>query len=145
MKREIQRAVRAGGFDRARFTDLWQGELESHCVVHTRLRTPEEPQEKAVRTVITDLEKSGWSRTKGGSEDDSSTWSLERQHWTIDVMTGSVTAEELVEGVPGTAADETQAFTGMAVTAFDNACVRAAFEAVEASASPSPSPSPSPS
>jgi hypothetical protein len=100
VKREIQRAVRSGGFDRPRFTDLWEGELASHCVVRTQLRTREDPQERAVRTVIADLEKSGWSRTGASTEDYGSSWSLERQHWTLDVMTGSVTPDQLVEGRP---------------------------------------------
>ncbi|MET8576996.1 hypothetical protein [Streptomyces sp. NPDC005012] len=137
MKREMRRAIDAGGFERPRFVDIPESDITSGCVMVAQVRTSEDPEEKAVRTVVADLKKSGWSQETGWFEDYGSLWSLKRGEWMLDVMTGSVTEALAADAPPD--APETQAFTGMIVTAIDHECARAAVASAKASPSPSPS------
>ncbi|MFE5210388.1 hypothetical protein [Streptomyces sp. NPDC056600] len=134
VKGEVRAAVEAGGFGRPPFVDLPKSDVTASCVVIGQVRTPEDPDEKSVRAVVAVLEKSGWSRTSGWYEDYGSLFSLEREGWTLDVMTGSLTADQMAAAAtPGASAEETQEFTGMSVTAIDRKCADAAITSAKAS------------
>ncbi|WP_448317554.1 hypothetical protein [Streptomyces sp. CO7] len=131
-EREVRAAVDAGGFGQPRFVDLPKSDITASCVVSGHVRTPDDPDEKSVRTVVAALEKSGWRRTGGFSKTYGSLFSLEREEWTLDVMTGSLTADQMAAATPGASAEEERGFTGMTVTAIDRECAHAAIASAKA-------------
>ncbi|MER5480662.1 hypothetical protein ABT026_27360 [Streptomyces sp. NPDC002734] len=132
-EREVRAAVDAGGFGQPRFVDLPKSDITASCVVYGHVRTPEDPDEKSVRSVVAALEKNGWRRTGGFYKTYGSLFSLEREEWTLDVMTGSLTADQMAAAAPDASAEETQEFTGMTVTVIDRECAHAAIASAKAS------------
>jgi hypothetical protein len=133
VKREIRVAVDAGGFARPRFVNLPESDVTASCVVIGQVRTTEDPDEKSVRAVVAALKKSGWAQTDGFYKEYGSLWSLKREKWTLDVMTGSITADQMAAAAPDASAEEMQGLTGMTVTAIDRKCAHAAITSAKAS------------
>ncbi|MEU3556174.1 hypothetical protein [Streptomyces fragilis] len=134
--RDIRRAVDAGGFARPQFAKLPPSDPTGHCVVNAKIRTADEPDQSAAEAVVAALKESGWRKTGGHSGDFGAFWYLQQGEWTLDVMTGVMTAEELAATQPDDpTADTAQGFAGLVLTGIDRKCAAVALKG-SAEASP---------
>ncbi|MFJ6082299.1 hypothetical protein ACIQI8_12930 [Streptomyces sp. NPDC092369] len=114
---DVRAALRAGGFGRPAFADERSAALRRHpCQVAARVRTHTVPDRKAAERVVAELKDRGWTAEEPLADESGIAWALDRDGWTLSVVSGEAYPQEMWAALPPAEAGD--GFKGVAVFGF---------------------------
>lgn len=129
---DIRAAAAAGDFGRPRFIDNEAVRRMGACSVLGQVRTAAKPDLKAVTEVVAALKARGWRELTRTADPLGDGWILEKERWSLSVMAGAMTKEQVLAARPAAGRPENaEAFSGLFLSGLGRDCGAA-------SATPSP-------
>ncbi len=120
---DLRAAAAAGGFGRPRFVDNEAVERMGPCYVLAQVRTTAKPDRKAVAEVVAALKARGWGEVARTSESAGDGWGLEKAGWTLSVLAGAMSKEQILAARPDAGPEEgVEAFSGLYLDGFALDC-----------------------
>ncbi|GAA3991550.1 hypothetical protein [Streptomyces plumbiresistens] len=123
---DIRAAAAAGDFGRPRFVDDTGAPGAGRCSVFAEVRTHTKPDRKAVAALVAKLKGRGWHELMQTADPGGEGWTLEKESWSLIVLAGAMTKEQVAAAQPPGGAAGAEAFSGLYLSGLGRDCGAAA-------------------
>ncbi|MGW1210348.1 hypothetical protein ACWD5F_12015 [Streptomyces sp. NPDC002499] len=127
VKEDVRAAVAAGGLERRPvFTDEKSRLLDGRpCQVAGEVGTGTAPDRKAADRLVAEMKDRGWKATEPFPDRRAVLWALDRDDWTVTVVSGEASPEEMASGMlSGAVPGKEDGFKGVMFYGFGRGCGR---------------------